>query len=228
MQRPSTRYTTLIQHVERLRDVVSCDVQESANGEVTAVHVTARAGRPAKHIVRDVETIFAAEEGLEIDHRKISVAIYGDPSAPSAPGIDRMALRGVSLHHNPLGIEAEVSLGAADISATGRAAGSNTRFEVRRVVALATLDAIAKLVDGEPSLSLGELEEKELGDRQVILVCVNQAKGRSEQALIGTCEVGYDSTQAVIFAVLDAVNRIVGTLRPRQPVEFEIGPAQTD
>jgi hypothetical protein len=131
----------------------------------------------------------------------------------------------VSLHHNPGGIEVEVTLTAGPTTATGRAIGPNTRFEVRRVIAQSALDAIAKLVDGQLALSLGELEERDLGTKRVILVCVNRNRGRSEANLIGCCELGYDPTQAVIFAVLDALNRLVGTLRPRQPVEYEVGPA---
>jgi hypothetical protein len=56
-------------------------------------------------------------------------------------------------------------------------------------------------------------------------VSVNQTEGREERVLLGCCELGYDSTRSVIYAVLDAVNRVLGTLPPREPVEYEIGPA---
>ena len=95
------------------------------------------------------------------------------------------------------------------------------------MVAQATLDALPKLVEGDPGLSLGEIDEKTLGAGQVLLVVVNRKQGRSEEHLVGCCEIGYDATQAAIFAVLDAVNRIVGSLTPREPVEYEIGPAPT-
>ena len=124
--------------------------------------------------------------------------------------------------------EAEITLAAGTVQATGRALGADTRFESHRVVAQATLDAIAKLVQGDPDFSLGELEETELGSRRVLLICINQTTGRHETNLIGSCEVGYDPTRAVIYAVLDAVNRLLGSLQPREPVEYEIGPAPTE
>jgi hypothetical protein len=189
------------------------------------IHVTARAGRSPKQIARDVEAVMAAEEGVVVDHRKISIAQFREGELPAPEALGRVALGGVSLHHGPQGTEAEVTLTSSSVQATGRAAGPSTRFEVRRVVAQATLDAVGKLADGAPPFSLGEVEERELGSRRVVLVCVNRSQGRSETHLIGCCEIGYDPTQAVIFAVLDALNRLVGALRPRQPVEYEVGPA---
>jgi hypothetical protein len=226
VEKPSNRYTTAERLICRLRDVSSCDIQAAPNGEIAAIHVTARAGRSPKQIARDIEAILAAEESITVDHRKISIAQFGEAELPreAQETLARIALGGVSLHHAPGGVEVEVTLAAGAIQATGRAAGTNTRFEVRRVVAQATVDAVTKLVDGEPVFSLGELEEKDLGAKRVVLVCVNRSHGRSESNLIGCCEVGYDPTQAVIFAVLDALNRLVSTLRPRQAVEYEIGP----
>jgi hypothetical protein len=226
VEKPSNRYTTAEKLICRLRDVSSCDIQVDARGEIAAVHVTARAGRSPKQIARDIEAILAAEEGVPIDHRKISIAQFGEAElAPGHETLGRVALGGVSLHHTPGNVEAEVTLSAGSVHATGRAVGPNTRFDVRRIVARAALDAMTKLVEGDPVLSLGELEEKELGTKRVLVVCVNRTHGRTESSLFGCCEIGYDPTQAVIFAVLDALNRLVGTLRPRQPVEYEVGPA---
>ncbi|HMB68488.1 MAG TPA: hypothetical protein VKU85_04230 [bacterium] len=227
MEHPSTRFTTAQRMIRRLADVSSCEIQVDAHGEISAVHVTARAGRSPKQIARDVEAVLAAEEGVVVDHRKISIAQF-DAGEVAQAVLGRIHLGNVSLHHGAHGLEVEVTLGADAVQATGRAVGANTRFEVRRVVAQATLDAVMKLVEGGPTFSLGEVEERELGARQVVLVCVNRSHGRAESHLIGCCEVGYDPTQAVIFAVLDALNRLVGTLRPRQPVEYEVGPAPAE
>lgn len=226
MEKPSHRYTTAEKLICRLRGVSSCDIQVDARGEIVAVHVTARAGRAAKQIARDIEAILAAEEGISIDHRKISIAQFGEAelAEEAVETLGRIALGGVSLHQGPTGVEVEVTLSSGPVQAMGRASGPNTRYDVRRVIAQATLDSVTKLVDGEPVFSLGELEEKDLGTKRVVLVCVNRSQGRSEANLIGCCETGYDSTQSVIYAVLDALNRLISTLRPRQAVEYEIGP----
>ena len=78
MERPSTRYSVAQRHIVKLRDVNSCEIQSDPDGTITAVHVTARSGRSPKQIARDIEAILAAEEGVAIDHRKISIAQYGE------------------------------------------------------------------------------------------------------------------------------------------------------
>ncbi|HMB70070.1 MAG TPA: hypothetical protein VKU85_12195 [bacterium] len=227
MERPSP-YATAQRRVCKLRDVVSCEIEASSQGAIEAIHVTALAGRSPKQIARDIETLLAAEENLYVDYRKISIAQYGEHELPSPPTLERILFDGVSLHQGPRDCDVEVSLSAGHVNGIGRATGPNTRFHIRRLVAQATLDAVGNLVEGEPDLSLGDLEEKELGGRRVFLVCVNRTEGRNESRLIGCAEIGYDLTQSVINAVLDATNRIVSSLPPRQPVEYDIGPAPTE
>ena len=137
MENPTTSYTAVERLICKLRDVRSCGIRVDADGSIAAVHVTARAGRPAKQIARDVEAILSAEEGLAVDHRKISVAQYEGASAP-AETIPRIAIGGVSLHQSTGQCEADVLLVAGELQATGHGTGSNTQFEVRRVVASAT------------------------------------------------------------------------------------------
>jgi hypothetical protein len=228
MERPSP-FATAERRVRKLRDVVSCEIQTDASGEIAAIHVTALAGRTPKQIARDIETLLAAEEGLHVDYRKISIAQYEKHDLPpSVLTLPRVSFEGVSLHQGPRDCEAEISLSSGAVQGVGRASGPNTPFHVRRLVAQATLEAVANLAEGDPGFSLGELEEKELGGRKVFLVCVNRTHGRHESRLIGCAEIGYDSTQAVINAVLDAVNRIIGGMPPRQAVEYDIGPAPSE
>jgi hypothetical protein len=227
MERPST-YTTAERRVCKLRDVRSCTIETEPSGAISAIHVTALAGRPPKQIARDIETLLAAEEDLHVDFRKISIAQFDEGTLPQPERLGRIALDGISLHQGPRDCDVEVSLSADHVHAVGRSSGPNTRFHVARLVAQATLEAVANLSEADPELSLGELEEKELGGRKVFLVCVHRMEGRSESRLLGCAEIGYDSTQAVINAVLDAVNRIVGGMPPRQPVEYDIGPAPSE
>lgn len=214
--------------IRRLKDVSSCSIQTDEAGEILAVHVTALAGRSPKQIARDIEAILAAEEGVQLDHRKISIAQFGEAELPAERAVlGRLAVAGVSRHEAGGAFEAEVTLSAGSLHATGRAVGSATSFDRRRVLARATLDAISRLVRDDPGLTLAELEEQALGPRRLLVVRVTRGHAGGEASLVGCCEIGYDPTRAVIHAVLDAVNRLVGTLPPREPVEYRIGPAPT-
>ena len=225
MENPKSRFTVAERLIRKLRDVSSCEIRTGPDGAIEVIHVTARPGRQPKQIARDIESILSAEENIRVDHRKISIAMYGEGKVSAAEAtLDRVVVAGMSLHQSGAAFEAEVTLGSSDLSATGQAAGSNTRGESRRIIAQATLDAITKLTTQDPRFSLGELEERDLGSRRILLVCVNQIDGREERSLLGCCEVGNEPGRAVIYAVLDAVNRVVSTLPPREPVEYEIGP----
>jgi hypothetical protein len=149
-------------------------------------------------------------------------------SAAEPEALGRISVAGVTTHQGSGAIEVEVRLTSGSLEAQGRAFGANTRFDTRRVVGEATLDAISKLVAGDPGLSLGEMEEKNLGSTKVLLVCVNRVQERIESHFMGCSEIGYDPTLAAIHAVLDAVNRFVGTLGPREPLEYRIGPAPVE
>ncbi len=143
---------------------------------------------------------------------------------PALERLGRIHVAGYTLRRSRDEIEVEVVLGAGEVRGEGRSVGPSTRFEHRRVVGQATLDALLKLVDGDPGLSLGEMEERRLGSRKVLLVCVNRTVDRAETAFIGSCQISYEPEQAVILAILDAVNRLMGTLRPREPIEYVVGP----
>jgi hypothetical protein len=225
MEHARTQYTVAERLIRKLRDVVSCEIRAAADGSIEAILVTAVAGRSPKQIARDIEAILGAEENLRVDHRKISIAQYGEGAVAVAETLDRVSVAGVSLHQSGAVFEAEVTLASGSVTATGQASGASSRGDSRRVVAEATLDALSKLAAEEPGLSLGEISETQLGGRRVLLVGVSRTDGREERFLVGSCEAGYDATRTVIYAVLDAVNRVLGTLPPREPVEYEIGPA---
>jgi hypothetical protein len=47
---------------------------------------------------------------------------------------------------------------------------------------------------------------------------------RRERLLTGTCPVEGDAPQAVALATLGALNRVIGGLRTKQPVEYVLRP----
>ncbi|HPP74659.1 MAG TPA: hypothetical protein PLU88_06000, partial [Armatimonadota bacterium] len=57
-----------------LRDVVSARVVAGDDGEIAEVHVLTESTRTPKQVVRDIESAVMAKLGIQIDHRKVSVA----------------------------------------------------------------------------------------------------------------------------------------------------------
>jgi len=119
----------------------------------------------------------------------------------------RLLCNGVSVMATADQLRAEVDLQAAGLEASGTAEGPNRNGGDLYLVAAATLDAVENLV-GEPlGLELAELRRERLGSGDVILVAIEMVQGRRCEQLYGTCQPGPNLHQAVVFAVLDALNR---------------------
>jgi len=64
-----------------------------------------------------------------------------------------------------------------------------------------------------------------VGGKPIVVVVVAHVFERSERMLVGACLTGGDVPRAVALATLDAVNRFLRRLEPKEPTEYEIGPA---
>jgi hypothetical protein len=57
-----------------------------------------------------------------------------------------------------------------------------------------------------------------------VVVSLSLLSDRHEQLLVGGCVVEQDLQQAVACATLDALNRVVAGLRPKEPNEYALRP----
>jgi hypothetical protein len=134
---------------------------------------------------------------------------HGELSLPDVsvarPG--RLAIQRVELVSAGLGVAVTVSLGLEGRSITGEAEGAATQSGVHRSVAIATLRAIETVVDGQARFEVEHVELTRAGPDQTVLVVLEMVTGRSTQRLSGASVVREDVRQAVIRAVLAAVNR---------------------
>lgn len=61
--------------------------------EIREIHISSQSSRPAKQIVRDVQTVLLTDFERAIDHRVVSVAFTRAPVSDSAPGDDAFVPR---------------------------------------------------------------------------------------------------------------------------------------
>ncbi|MCK4305334.1 MAG: hypothetical protein KAY24_13940 [Candidatus Eisenbacteria sp.] len=212
------------------------------DGEVSEIHVVAVPGSRAKNVARDVRSFLAAMLGVEVSHQKISVAVREErapfgrghaigatPWAPSShvAGDQRILFRSVNLLVEGLRSEVQVELTANGRPLLGGATGVPASLGTERLVVAATLDALGELVTEDVRLFPGDLIFPRVGGGEAVIAEVVVVRPRSEQRLIGACGVGQDRHRSVVFAVLDAINRIVSRLVTERWVEFEVKPEQT-
>jgi len=119
----------------------------------------------------------------------------------------RLLCNGVGVMSAGNQLRAEVDLQAAGLEASGTAEGPNRSGGDLHLVAQATLAAVESLVDEPMGLELVELRRERLGSGEVLLVAVELVQGRRCEQLYGACQPGTNTYQAVVFAVLDALNR---------------------
>jgi hypothetical protein len=120
--------------------------------------------------------------------------------------ISRLICKSVSVRSG-MDLIVEVELVNGSDSYIGTCKGANIAGNDLSLVAEATISAINKLLDGKVALSLSEIRDTDFSGDKVLLVAVDFVSGRNVEKLFGTCASQRNLHQAVVYSVLDAVNR---------------------
>lgn len=218
-----------LRRVERLLHTVegvdSLKVVPDGKGGIDEIHVLSGAGLGAKQIVRNIESALLAQFGLQVDHRKISVAQVRDrefpppepePVAPPEP--ERAAERRLLLDSFQIErlagerVVCRVRLRDEEQVFEGEAEGPDYARSRLEVTARAVLDALAKSADGRASFAVEGVGEIQLFGRRLVVAVVQGFAGRQAVALPGISRVHDSQEEAVVLACLNATNRWVADL----------------
>ena len=234
--------------IRRLRDVEGVSVLTEGE-DVREVHVVSSSQRAAKLIVRDVQAVLRTELGLAIDHRVVSVALARPedarlpdrPSRPAPParGVDaedrmpqarvedppparedRIRYENANLIVHGQRTQAQVELRWKGLPRVGNASGFSARDDAHRLVAQATTLAVQEFLADPVALNVREVAFVDSGGHRIVVVLLSLLAHRHERVLTGSCTVLQDTTQAVVLATLDALNRLVAGMRVKEPTEY--------
>lgn len=199
----------LEQALTQLPGVRAASVVTGPDARPTEIHVLAGADKPAKQLVRDVQSLAMAKYDLDIDHRIVSVVqldldeISDNAATTEGP---RPAMTTVQLRTTHGETEATVVVALGDDTFEGSATGPSTATGRPRLVARATLEAVRELL-GTPA----EVEHAAIAvvGAHTVAVCVVAVvvPRLGEQLLTGSALVRDDEADAAARAVLDALNR---------------------
>lgn len=228
--------------VGRIQGVSSCRIHSDDEGRIKQVDVVATTRRSPKLVARDVEDCMK-DLNVPVEYKKINVVVFeGSTSADrelenaTRPAIDengvarfpleeytsRYAFQSVNVFQSQDGIQAEVELARDGVETFGTSRCSNPSVPQHRVVAEATLNAIAELLDDPIRLCLSDVIEIEIGGEQAVVAKVDVVRNRETKTLAGCSLYARNSNQTTVFATLDAVNRILGVLGYKDAVEYRI------
>lgn len=221
----------------QIQGVLQCKIDLDDEGEVTGVHVVSGMDRDPRHLVRDVEGLLKARLGLDVYYKKIGIVQVVDSEAgeaeneaesPEGGGSEtvpfpslaptsavlleevptpRIQCNGVGVLASERSMRAEVNLQAGPVEARGIHEGPNHPDSDIMVVGRATLAAVSQLVEDPILLNLSDVRLAEMAGQSVVLAAVELVEGRRSERLYGTCSARHNRQQAVVYAILDALNR---------------------
>lgn len=214
------------QSLRRIRGVDSARIRTDGDA-VFEVHVVADPDRAERDLVHDIITALYARHGLSIDPQQIRVATARaaevEEDWPELPEVGkRILFRSVNVYREGNRAEAQVELLHGGEILIGTASGPAISASLPRLVARATLEALAKPLGNEHALELLSLERRRLGGRRIMLCHLVVLKGRNETHLSGSVLVTSDTLEAAVLSVLDALNRILPGLEGESVLEYEV------
>ncbi len=209
--------------LRQIPGVRAASVVTGADSRPTEVHVLAQPGKPAKQVVRDVQSVAMAQYDLDIDHRIVSVVQIGEADAPLSvvplppddPDGDPTSDATVTLRPALSALDVRTAGGEAEITVvlavgeeefSGSATGPGLPVHRPRIVAQAAVAAVSELLGLPAQVESAQLLE--IGLREVAVTVLSLSVPRlGEQVLVGSALVRGDETDAVARAVLAALNR---------------------
>ncbi|HXF81457.1 MAG TPA: hypothetical protein VNN19_01695 [bacterium] len=202
--------------IRRLRGVQAVRVEGDGEGGIRLVHVLGGPDRSAKVIAVDVISALAAELGIELEPRQVRVAAQRRSDAAPAPDQLRLRFVGLSVAALRSSAEVKVQLEEQGLLYEGIASGPNARANRLELVGEATLRAVELFLRSEGMFLLEGVSTTTIGPHEVA-VAVVALPAREEEILCGSAVVRDDPREAVVRAVLDAINRPVSWLVARRP-----------
>ena len=213
-----------LKRVERLLTtldgVTSVKIVADGTGGIDEVHVLAGPDLGPKQIVRNIESALLAEFGLQIDHRKISVARVTGPDIATLdePVLEAAAEAGERFQLDSFQMERKagkraivrVSLIDGDKKFTGVADGPDFAKSRLEITAIALLKALEEALEGRLTLSLEGVSKVEAVGRTMVVAVVHASAGRKSTSLAGVAKVSDSAEEAAIEACLHATNRWIG------------------
>jgi hypothetical protein len=229
----------LEESIRQIPGVRAVSVVTDGRAQPTEVHVLAAPGKPAKQIVRDVQSLAMAQFDIDLDHRIVSVVQIEDDTAEDSAGsvgatddstaAETGAPAPEAVEEVLESIEAQVRPMISEIGV--RSTGAEIEVEVRleldgdtfigiergaaaasarpRLVASATISALDELLGLPAAVESAAIVDT--GTHAVALVVITLSVPRiGAQSLAGSAVLRGDETDAVARAVLAAVNRRLG------------------
>lgn len=199
-------YRELEESLTRLDSIDAVRIVNDGD-RIAEVHVIAALEKPAKQVVRDVQSLAMARFGAAIDRRVISV-VQISPSDLAPAATARPAVVEVMETPNGTRTTMNVTLRHRDEEHTGSATGPAVSSARLRLIGEASISAVEEAYVELPPVALDAIAVTQVGSRRVVVAVVVAAGERgAEQMVVGSALATGDDGEAAVKAVLNALNR---------------------
>jgi hypothetical protein len=206
-----------------LTGVVSARIVADPEGRIEEVHVLTDSRVSPKQTVRNVESALLAQLGIEVDHRKVSVAQTegGENDADAKiigigqlTGLRRYLFEGYEFERKmPQHIVCRVRLGLDGQEFVGTAEGTDIERGRLNAAAQAVLNALEQAEERQIGFALDGVKLMDVFDLPVVVAAVYGLSGRTRTYLAGAAPVNESPEHAAILATLKATNRWILSTR---------------
>lgn len=203
--------------------VESLKLVPNGHGGVDEVHVLSRSDLSPKQVVRNIESALLAEFGLQIDHRKISVAEVQQPDIdyseteplddlkPVEESTRRLLLETLEIDRKARDqVACRVVLRSDEETYTGEAQGADFSRSRLEVAGHAVLKAVNAATMDDIALRLEGVQKLDAFGRELIVAVVQGQERRRSVTLPGVSLIEDSPEEATVLACLQATNRWAG------------------
>lgn len=197
--------------------VDSLRIVPDGQGGIEEIHVLSASELSAKQVVRNIESALLAQFGLQVDHRKISVAQVKAAELPlraaekeellAAAPHRRLLLEGFHMERKAgHRVVCRVELRNGKEVYEGAAEGPDYSKSRLEVAGRAVLNALIH-ADGEGQLALEGVAALQRFGHPLVVVVIQGREGRRTFPLPGIARIDDSPEEAVVLACLAATNR---------------------
>ncbi len=183
------------------------------DGEIVEVHVLADKTRSPKQVVRDIESAVLIKLGLELDHKRISVAQLESSITAPVDETSRFQIKGINYSTENGSTVIMITIKTGNNLYTAKITGPNTRQNRLRLTASATLSAIEQSLNIEGEFIIGDIQKIDMCEQQIIVTAIYHRSKYQEEILLGTAINKGDDLESTVRASLDAINRRLTLLK---------------
>lgn len=193
-----------------IADIEAARIVFNGSNKVEELHILALPNKGPKQILRDVESALMARFGLDIDHRKISIAQLGSNGNGAKAVTKRPKVISINTEITDLNVKVKVELKIGNRNFIGEADGTASQTGRLRLAAVATLEAIENCKINDCKYILEDVVIVKLGSEAVAVSCVAMVSSGEERRHCGSVIVKNNEMDSIVKATLAAINRRFG------------------